>query len=217
MGRSRDIRQSVSAELDFDPLVNASDVHVANIAGDLTLSGTVPTYPQYAAAAAAAQRVAGVTRVHNHLEVLLGSADYRDDAMLTTAANNALSDAVTVPAGVEATSKDGNITLTGTVRFGSDRRAAAAAVANLFGVRNIHNDIDVVSDADPIDVSLRVQDALDRHALILDDSDVVVDTQYRTVTLAGHVRTWAEHDAVIDAAWMNDGVSIVRDDLLVTG
>jgi hypothetical protein len=25
------------------------------------------------------------------------------------------------------------------------------------------------------------------------------------VTLTGHVRTWAEHDAVIDAAWMGMG------------
>jgi osmotically-inducible protein OsmY len=38
-----------------------------------------------------------------------------------------------------------------------------------------------------------------------------------TVTLAGHVRTWLEHDAVIDAAWMGIGVSDVRDNLLVTG
>ena len=25
------------------------------------------------------------------------------------------------------------------------------------------------------------------------------------MTLTGHVRTWAEHDAVIDAAWMGMG------------
>jgi osmotically-inducible protein OsmY len=37
------------------------------------------------------------------------------------------------------------------------------------------------------------------------------------VTLAGHVRTWAEHDAVIGATWMASGVFDVRDDLFVTG
>jgi hypothetical protein len=31
------------------------------------------------------------------------------------------------------------------------------------------------------------------------------------------VRTWAEHDAVIHAAWMADGVYEVRDELLITG
>jgi osmotically-inducible protein OsmY len=37
------------------------------------------------------------------------------------------------------------------------------------------------------------------------------------VTLTGHVRTWAEHDAVIGAAWMASGVSDVHDDLDITG
>jgi osmotically-inducible protein OsmY len=62
-----------------------------------------------------------------------------------------------------------------------------------------------------------VQDALDRNALIVDDSDVVVDTADNTVTLTGHVRTWAEHDAVTDAAWMASGVYDVIDDLVITG
>ena len=46
---------------------------------------------------------------------------------------------------------------------------------------------------------------------------MAVDTSGNTVTLTGHVRTWAEHDAVIDAAWMATGVYDVRDDLDVTG
>ena len=36
-------------------------------------------------------------------------------------------------------------------------------------------------------------------------------------TLASHVRTWAEHDAAISAAWMASGVLDVRDDLAITG
>jgi hypothetical protein len=35
--------------------------------------------------------------------------------------------------------------------------------------------------------------------------------------LTGHIRTWAEHDAVVDAARRGVGVKYVRDDLLVTG
>ena len=62
-----------------------------------------------------------------------------------------------------------------------------------------------------------MQDALDRYALIRDDSDVTVDTDGNTVTLSGHVRTWAEHDAVVEAAWMPVGVYFVSDDLYVNG
>ena len=36
------------------------------------------------------------------------------------------------------------------------------------------------------------------------------------ITLTGHVRTWAEHDAVVDAAWMANGVIDVRDYLHIT-
>jgi len=122
-----------------------------------------------------------------------------------------------VPDGVEATADNGNLTLTGTVSHGSGRTAAEQAVTYLTGVRNVRDDIDISTDADPADVTLNVQDALDRNALIPDDSDVAVDTDGNTVTLTGHVRTWAEHDAVIDAAWMPVGVYDVIDNLDVTG
>jgi osmotically-inducible protein OsmY len=47
--------------------------------------------------------------------------------------------------------------------------------------------IAISTDADPIDVTLDVQAALDRDALIPDDS-VTVGTSANTVTLTGHVR-----------------------------
>jgi osmotically-inducible protein OsmY len=217
MGKTTDIRAAVEAELNFDPLIDAVDITVKNMNGQVALNGTIASYPQYLEAAAAAQRVAGVTEVHNHLEVVLSDRDYRDDPMLTTAASNALTANVTVPAGIEATARNGNLTLTGIVQYGAHRAAAESAVAGLAGVRNIKDDIEIAFDADPVDVTFLVQGALDRYALIADDSDVAVDTSGNTVTLDGHVRTWAEHDAVIGAAWMASGVFDVRDDLYVTG
>jgi osmotically-inducible protein OsmY len=217
MSQTKDIRDAVERELGYDPLVDDSDISVKNINGDVALNGTVPSYPQYLEAAAAARRVAGVKKLQNHLEVVLPTETYRDDAALTTAANNALTLNVTVPDGVEATAKNGNLTLTGIVSYGTERTAAEQAVTYLTGVRNVRDDIEISTDADPIDVTLNVQDALDRYALVLDDSDVDVDTIGNTVTLTGHVRTWAEHDAVIDAAWMAVGVYDVTDDLYVTG
>jgi len=217
MTRSQDISDAVQSELDFDPLVDQTDITVKDLNGEVALNGTVPSYPQYLEAAAAAQRVEGVKRVHNHLMVKLPAGDYRDDAQLTTAANNALTWDVTVPPGVEATARDGNLTLTGTVHFGTERTAAETAVSGLIGLRNVKDEIDISFGADPGDVTAGVQDALDRNALIVDDSDVVVNTDDNTVTLTGHVRTWAEHDAALDAAWMASGVYDVIDNLVVTG
>ena len=215
VGTTKDIREAIKAELAFDPLVDATDIRVRDLNGDVALNGTVSSYPQYLEAAAAAQRIGGVKNVHNHLEVMLPEDDYRDDAMLATAANNALAQNVSVPDGVEATARHGNLELTGTVRYGPQRDAAERAVAGLTGVRHVRDEIEIGYDADAADVTLLVKNALARSALVPEDSDVQVGAMGNTVTLTGNVRTWAEHDAVIGAAWMARGVSDVRDFLEV--
>lgn len=215
--RTKDIREAVKKELEFDPLVDATGITVKNMNGNVALNGTVTSYPQYAQAAAAAKRVQGVTGVHNHLMVDLPFADYRDDAMLTTAANNALGMNVTVPGSVEASASDGDVWLTGTVGNRFERDAAERAVADLTGVRHIADDIEIFSDVEVADVTDLVQDALDRYGLMAVDTDVQVDASDRTVTLTGHVRSWAEHGAVIDAAWRGVGVKNVRDYVVVLG
>jgi osmotically-inducible protein OsmY len=54
-------------------------------------------------------------------------------------------------------------------------------------------------------------------ALVPDGSDVQADTKGGVITLTGHVRTWAERDAVVGAASMARGVIDVRDNLQITG
>ena len=61
MGNGKDIRAAVQEELSRDPLVDAAGITVRNIDGNVALSGTVPSYPQYRQAAEAARRAAGVT------------------------------------------------------------------------------------------------------------------------------------------------------------
>ena len=215
--RTKDIREAVESELHFDPLVDAAGITVKNLNGEVALNGTVTSYPQYPQAAAAAKRVQGVTRVHNHLMVDLPYADYRDDVVLTTAANNALAMTAAVGGNVEASVGEGDVWLTGMVGNRFERDAAEQAVAGLTGVRGIVDDIEIFTDVEAADVTDRVQDALDRYGLIADDSEVDVDASDGTVTLTGHIRNWAEHDAVLDAAWRGVGVKNVRDDLVVTG
>jgi len=214
---TKDIRESVKAELTFDPLVDETFITVKNLNGDVALNGTVPSYPQYLQAATAARRVQGVTSVHNHLMVVLPASDYRDDPMLTTAANNALAQNITVPSGVEASASEGNIWLTGSVSHGFERLAAEQTITGLTGVRNITDDIEIFTEAEAADVTDLVQDALDRYALIDEDTDVGVAAADGTITLTGHVATWAEHDAVVGAAWMGIGVTSVNDNLMITG
>ena len=90
-------------------------------------------------------------------------------------------------------------------------------MAGLTGVRNVWNEIDISYDLDPVDVDLHVQEALERSALVPDGSDVTAITKDGIITLTGHVRTWAEHDAVLGAALMARGVIDVNDNLQITG
>jgi osmotically-inducible protein OsmY len=215
--KTKDIRDAVEKELKFDPLVDASGITVKNMGGDVALNGTVPSYPQYQEAAAAAKRVKGVTGLHNHLMVDLPYASYRDDVILTTAANNALTMLVSVPGNVEASASEGDVWLTGTVGNRFERDAAEQAVAGLTGVRGIVDDIEIFSDVEAADVTDLVQGALDRYAVLPFDNDVRVQASDGTIILTGSVLSWGEHDAVIDAAWRGVGVRNVRDELVVTG
>ena len=79
MGESSDIRAAVIDDLTFDPDVDASDIRVAEMNGDVVLTGSVPSYPQYVQAAAVAARAAGVRCVRNDLQVALPPGDRRDD------------------------------------------------------------------------------------------------------------------------------------------
>ena len=57
---SSDIRAAVIDDLTFDPDVDASDIRVEEKDGDVVLTGSVPSYPQYVQAAAVAARAVGV-------------------------------------------------------------------------------------------------------------------------------------------------------------
>jgi hypothetical protein len=52
------------------------------------------------------------------------------------------------------------------LKYGGQRDAAALAVAGLISVRHTHDEIEIGYDADPVDVTWLVQNALDRNALV---------------------------------------------------
>lgn len=217
MGKTTDIREAVEEELADDRLLDAAAITVRNFSGDVTLQGNVPSYPQALEATEAAWRIPGVTSVRNHLEVVLPPENYRDDAMLTTAANNALAASATALAEVEAIARDGNLTLTGTVKYRRLRAAAEAAISGLTGVRNVKDEIQIVFDVDPAEINRLVRKALDRHRVVPDNSHVAANITGNMVVLVGNVQTRAQRDAVVGAAWLGQGVMVVTDQLQITG
>jgi osmotically-inducible protein OsmY len=144
------ISDAVVDDLTFDPDLDASDITVEDKDGEVVLTGSVPSYPQYLEAAVVASRAPGVSFVRNYLEVVLPPDGHRDDPTLTAMANDALTLGRTVAVGVEATAKNGNVTLSGSVRCAAEQAAAEAMIADLTGVRSVTNDIQIRADSGPL-------------------------------------------------------------------
>ena len=108
MGDIDDAGDAVADELTFDPDVDASDITVRAVGGAVLLTGTVPSYPQYLAAVAGARRVAGARNLRDDLEIRLPPGDFREDAALTVAANDALTLNEATPASVQARAENGD-------------------------------------------------------------------------------------------------------------
>jgi hypothetical protein len=60
-----------------------------------------------------------------------------------------------------------DLTLAGTVSYGTQRAAAETAVSGLIGVRSMWNEIVIAYAADPVDVDLHVREALRRAQVAL--------------------------------------------------
>ncbi len=147
MGTTSDLRTAVKEALRVDPALDPDDIEVDVMNGDVLLNGTVPSKAQRSEATMAAQGVAGVGTVHNLLEVALPSDDYGNDTALSGLANESLTAAAAVPAGITATASEGTVYLTGTVSSSAERAAAENAVAGVGGVLGITNEIVVRGEA----------------------------------------------------------------------
>ena len=75
MGSSKDIREAVEDELTFDPLVDASNVTVKNINGDVALTGTVRYGSERSAAELAVGGLIGLRNIKDEIGIEADSAD----------------------------------------------------------------------------------------------------------------------------------------------
>ena len=210
-----ELQLSVADELFWDPKVDSEAIAVSANDGTVTLRGTVGSFRQKREAKKAAERVYGVVAVDNELEVRILNEQRRDDADLRGDVLQALLLDSLVPSSVDATVKDGFVTLTGSVDWQYQRAEAAFVAGNILGVVGVENDIFLESPAPwPADVENSIQKALERDAK-LDANSIQVKTANGTATLTGNVRSWAEHDAAVTAAWAAPGVTDVNDRLTV--
>ncbi|MGW0502676.1 BON domain-containing protein [Micromonospora sp. NPDC003241] len=211
------VQRDVLDELDWDPRVRGTDLGVTVHDGVVTLTGAVDGAAHRWAAVGAARRVRGVRAVADEIEVHPAGPDGITDGELAIAAARALEWNSFVPAErLDVTVAAGWLMLRGEVEFGWQRRTAERELRRLRGVRGLTNLVEVRAATPPDSDRVRrdVQRALLRG---IGTERVTVRVSGDTVTLTGVVRSWWERDQAERMAWSTEGVSVVRDELLVGG
>jgi osmotically-inducible protein OsmY len=210
-----ELMTNVTDELFWDPKIDSSSIAVAADDGRVTLRGTVGSFREKREAKKAAQRVKGVVEVKNELKVRLMTDDARSDADLRGDVLQALILDTLVPETIDVSVNDGEVALEGTAEFKFQRDEAVDVAGNIRGVVDVWDEVAIVGPP-PVagDVKTAITKAFDRNAR-LDADALSVETSNGTVTVQGTVRSWAEHDDAIDAAWAAPGVRDVHDRILV--
>lgn len=205
----------VRDELSWDSKVDSAAIAVSANDGEVTLRGTVGSFREKREAQKAAERVYGVTSVHNKIEVRILDEYRRQDADLRGAVLQAMALDSLIPQTIDARVDDGLVTLTGTAAWQYQREEAEFVAGNVPGVVDIDDQI-ALTNAEPKagDFKRAIEQALQRNAR-LDAEGLSVTTHDNTVTLSGAVGSWGERDAAVAAAWAAPGVTAVEDRIVV--
>lgn len=209
------LKADITAELVWDPAVNAANVAVEVREGVATVNGVVDTYLQKHAVERAVRRVAGLRGIALDLEVRLAPEHRRSDAEIAQAALHALSWHSLVPDdSVKVEVEDGWVTLTGEVDWGYQSASAEQCVHPLVGVRGISNRIRLKQRADPERLRQEIAAAFTRHAQ-REANHIAIEVDGGVVTLSGTVHSLPEHEAALGVAYAAKGVTRVVDKLQV--
>lgn len=209
------LKTDVTRELEWDPSINAAHVGVAANSGVVTLTGHLETFAEKHAIERAVQRVEGVKAVAVELDVKLAPGHKRSDSEIAEAAESAFKWHALIPADrIRVKVEQGWVTLSGEVDWDYQRNSAENAVRWLTGVVGVSNNVTLKPMVTPANISNRIRDALARHAE-REAKHIEVIVSGSTVTLRGHVDSWAERQTASGAVWAAPGICQVVNELKV--
>jgi osmotically-inducible protein OsmY len=208
------LKESVLAELLWEPRVSAAHIGVTARDGVITLMGHVQTYAEKHAAEAAVRRVRGVKAIAEEIEVKLSFDVKRTDEDIAAAIVSRMAWDSTIPKdSVKATVQDGWVTLTGEVNWHFEHDAAAQEVHKLWGVVGVTNEITVKARVDTSNVREDINRAL--HRSWFDPQSIKVTADGGRVKLTGTVHSWSDRMLAGTTAWAAPGATVVENDLII--
>ncbi len=209
------LQKDVTAELGWEPSINAAQIGVEVTGGIVTLAGHVASYSEKWDAERAAQRVAGVKALTVEIEVKLSGTSLRTDVEIARSAENVLQWALTpAQGGIKVMVESGWITLSGEVDWDYQRRAAISAIRHLLGVRGVTGNITVKAKVSASVVKADIEAALKRRATS-EAQHIFVNVHGTSVTLTGTAHSWSERELAKHSAWGTPGVQYVVDEITV--
>lgn len=214
MKTNNELQQDVLDELNWNPMLNASEIGVIVKDGVVTLTGKVDTYLKKIVAERTAKKVAGVKAVAMDIEIKLPNTR-PDDTDIARAAINALKWHSSIPEDkIKIEVDNGWVTLEGQLSWPFQKDTVENCIENLAGVRGISNLITIKPKTDVKLIKDNIVKAFQRNAA-LEASKITVETEGDKVILKGTVHSWSEKNEAEKAAWNAPGVAHVVDDLLI--
>jgi osmotically-inducible protein OsmY len=211
------IQQAVRSELAWTPELEDSAIGVSVHNGVVELSGSVSTLSERYVAVKVTQRVAGVTTVVDEITVA-GEPDAADtDEKIGQQVGTMLEWYETMPGVViRAEVHDRVVTLTGTVEWAYQRKAAQRSMQMLPTVRGVVNQLMLTPRPFPTDTADRIREALDRQASLA-GTNITVQAENGKVVLAGTAGTLVQKHDAEQTAWKHPGVLELHNDIVVVG
>jgi osmotically-inducible protein OsmY len=210
------LKQDVTAELGWEPSVNAAQIGVEVKDGIVTLAGHVGSYAEKLGAERCARRVSGVKALAIEMDVNLSGSSKRNDADIARSATNVLDWSSFLPKdSIKVMVEGGWITLTGEVDWDYQRQSATNAVRDLLGVAGVSDQILIKTKVSSSVVKSDIEAALKRRAKF-DAQHISVEVRGSEVILTGIVHSWSERELAANSAWSAPGVRSVQDNITVT-